>query len=150
MYVCDRRADRIQVFDRMGRFIRNIDVPWQAQTPSDGRPSGTRGSAVVLAFSPDPEQRFIYVSNQNNVEINILDRRTGQVLSRFGGGPGRYLGQFTLPHASASIPRAPSMSPNRKVGASNGSSSSCPSITPFQGVSLSFPLLQPLLGTDTS
>ncbi len=98
VYVCDRRADRIQVFDQMGRFIRNIDVPWQAQTPSEGRPSGTRGSAVVLAFSPDPEQRFIYVSNQNNVEINILDRRTGQVLSRFGGGPGRYLGQFTLPH----------------------------------------------------
>ena len=98
VYVCDRRADRIQVFDRMGTFVRNIDVPWESKTPSDGRQSGTRGSAVVLAFSRDPEQRLLFVSNQNDVAINILDRRTGEVLSTFGGGPGRYLGQFTLPH----------------------------------------------------
>ncbi len=98
VYVCDRRADRIQVFDSIGNFIRNIDVPWQPQTAPEGRPSGTRGSAVVLAFSPDPEQRFLYVSNQNRVVINILDRQSGQVLSTFGGGPGRYPGQFTLPH----------------------------------------------------
>ena len=98
VYVCDRRADRIQVFDRMGTFVRDIDVPWESKSPSDGRPSGTRGSAVVVALSPDPEQRLLFVSNQNAVEINVIDRQTGKLLSRFGGGPGRYLGQFTLPH----------------------------------------------------
>ncbi len=98
VYVCDREADRIQVFDRSGAFIRNIDVPWQPRTPADGRPSGTRGTAVVLAFSPDPEQRWLYVVNQNRVMVDVLDRRTGEVVSSFGGGPGRYRGQFTLPH----------------------------------------------------
>ena len=98
VYVCDREADRIQVFDRMGNFIRNIDVPWQPYTSPEGRLSGTRGTAVVLAFSHDPDQRFMFVANQHSSEIDILDRQTGRVLSSFGGGPGRYPGQFTLPH----------------------------------------------------
>ena len=101
VYVCDRQADRIQVFDRMGHFIRNIDVPWQPYTPPEGRRSGTRGTAVVLAFSPDPEQRLLFVVNQNSVVVDVLDRRTGRVLSSVGGGPGRYRGQFTLPHGIA-------------------------------------------------
>ena len=36
--------------------------------------------------------------NQNSVMIDVLDRQTGRVLSSVGGGPGRYRGQFTLPH----------------------------------------------------
>ena len=98
VYVCDREADRIQVFDRMGNFVRNIDVPWQPATSPEGRRSGTRGTAVVLAFSPDPEQRLLFVVNQNSVRVDILNRQTGELLSSFGGGPGRYRGQFTLPH----------------------------------------------------
>ena len=98
VYVCDREADRIQVFDRMGNFIRNIEVPWQPYTSAEGRLSGTRGTAVVLAFSQDPDQRLMFVANQHSTDIDILDRQTGQVLSSFGGGPGRYPGQFTLPH----------------------------------------------------
>ena len=98
VYVCDRQADRIQVFDRMGNFVRNIDVSFQPYTSPEGRQSGTRGTAVVLAFSADPDQRLMFVVNQNSVVIDVLDRRTGQVLSNVGGGPGRYLGQFTLPH----------------------------------------------------
>ena len=101
VYVCDRQADRIQVFDQMGTFIRNIDVGFEPTTPARGRSSGTRGSAVVLAFSPDAEQRFLYVVNQNSVMIDVLDRRSGQLLTSFGGGPGRYRGQFTLPHGIA-------------------------------------------------
>ena len=101
VYVCDRQADRIQVFDRIGNFIRNIDVPWEPHPPRKGRRRGTRGTAVVLAFSPDPEQRLMFVVNQNSVAVNVLDRHSGQVLSSLGGGPGRYLGQFTLPHGIA-------------------------------------------------
>lgn len=98
VYVCDRRADRIQVFDRTGRFVRNIDVPFEPVTPRGPGRGGTRGTAVVLAFSPDPEQRLLFVLNQNSVTVDVLDRRSGEVLTRFGGGPGRYRGQFTLPH----------------------------------------------------
>ena len=98
VYVCDRQADRIQVFDRAGRFVRNIDVPFEPVTPRDASRTGTRGTAVVLAFSPDPEQRLIYVLNQNRVMVDVLDRQSGEVVASFGGGPGRYRGQFTLPH----------------------------------------------------
>ena len=98
VYVCDRRADRIQVFDRMGRFVRNIDVPFEPVTPRGAGRGGTRGTAVALAFSPDPRQRLLFVLNQNSVTVDVLDRRSGAVLTRFGGGPGRYRGQFTLPH----------------------------------------------------
>lgn len=101
VYVCDRRADRIQVFDRMGTFIRNIDVPWPAHVPPMNRRGVTRGTAVVVAFSPDPEQRHMFVLNQNSAMVNVLDRQTGRVASSFGGGPGRYIGQFTLPHGIA-------------------------------------------------
>ena len=98
VYVCDRRADRIQVFDRMGAFVRNIDVPFHPVTPRDASRTGTRGTAVVLAFSPDPEQRLLFVLNQNSVMVDVVDRQSGEVLTSFGGGPGRYRGQFTLPH----------------------------------------------------
>lgn len=101
VYVCDRRGDRIQVFDRQGTFIRNIDVPWTTNAPQGNRRAETRGTAVVIAFSEDSEQRHLFVVNQNSVLVNILDRQTGQVVGSFGGGPGRYMGQFTLPHGIA-------------------------------------------------
>ena len=98
VHVCDRRADRIQVYDRMGKFIRNMDLSFDPVTPRDATRTGTRGTAVVLAFSPDPEQRLLFVLNQNSVMIDVVDRQSGEVLTSFGGGPGRYRGQFTLPH----------------------------------------------------
>ena len=98
VHVCDRRADRIQVYDRMGKFIRNMDLPFDPVTPRDATRTGTRGTAVVLAFSPDPEQRLLFVLNQNSVMVDVVDRQSGEVLTSFGGGPGRYRGQFTLPH----------------------------------------------------
>ena len=98
VYVCDRQADRIQVFDRTGAFVRNLDVPWRPVTPRDATRTGTRGSAVVLAFSPDTDQRLLFVVNQNTVMVDVVDRRSGDLVTSFGGGPGRYPGQFTLPH----------------------------------------------------
>lgn len=98
VYVCDRQADRIQVFDQQGNFVKNIFVAFTPLSATDGRTSGNRGSAVVLAFSPDEDQRYMYVINQNSVMIDVLERETGSVVTRFGNGPGRYRGQFTLPH----------------------------------------------------
>ena len=98
VYVCDRRADRIQVYDRMGGFVRNIATPFHPVTPRDASRTGTRGNAVVLAFSPDPAQSLLFVVNQNSVMVDVVDRQSGEVLTSFGGGPGRYRGQFTLPH----------------------------------------------------
>jgi DNA-binding beta-propeller fold protein YncE len=101
VYVCDRRADRIQVFDRQGNFIKNLAVGFEPVSSPNGRASGSRGNAVVLAFSPDPQQQHLYVVNQNSVMIDVLDRNSGEKLASFGGGPGRYRGQFELPHGIA-------------------------------------------------
>ena len=101
VYVCDRQADRIQVFNRTGTFVRNIDVAWPSYAPTGSQRSGTRGTAVVLAFSHDVEQRYLYVLNQNSVQVDMIDRTSGQLVTSFGGGPGRYPGQFTLPHGIA-------------------------------------------------
>jgi hypothetical protein len=101
-YVCDRQGDRIQVYDKMGNFKKTIDVPWK---PYTAQPDGTRrasgGSAVAIDLSRDPNQRLMYVINQNNVQIEILDRHTGQILSSFGDGVGHYPGQFDQPHGIA-------------------------------------------------
>ena len=96
--MCDRQADRIQVFDQQGNFIQNIFISFTPLSPTEGRAGGNRGSAVVLAVSPDTEQRYMYVINQNSVMIDVLERESGRVVSRLGDGPGRYRGQFTLPH----------------------------------------------------
>lgn len=101
VYVCDRRADRIQVFDRHGNLQQHIALPFTSLSDADGRVSGTRGNAVVLAFSPDSQQQYLYVLNQNTVAVEVLDRASGDWLTRFGAGPGRYPGQFELPHGIA-------------------------------------------------
>ncbi len=98
VYVCDRRADRIQVFDRQGNFLRNIAVGFTPLTAPENRNSGERGTAVVLDFSADAEQRYLYVVNQNSVMVDVLERQNGEWVTSFGNGPGRYRGQFELPH----------------------------------------------------
>ena len=55
------------------------------------------GSVYDLVFSPDSEQRFIYMIDGMNGEVRILDRASKAVLSRFGR-PGRQVGMFTALH----------------------------------------------------
>lgn len=98
VYVCDRRADRIQVFDKQGNHRQDIEVGFTSVSPVQGRSSGARGSAVVLDFSADPQQEHLFVINQNSVKVEVLDRQSGEFVQSFGLGPGRYPGQFTLPH----------------------------------------------------
>ena len=91
VYACDRFGGRIEVFDKMGNFKRNILV--ESKT---ARLTGI-GSACWLAFSPDPTQKFIYVGNCSDAEVRIMDRATGRALSSFGG-PGLQAGEFEDPH----------------------------------------------------
>ena len=101
VYVCNREASRIQVYDKMGKFLKSIEVPWKPHTPPDnGVPKETGGSAVALDFSKDASQKFIYLINQNNAQIEIIDRQSGKILSSFGR-PGRFPGQFDQPHGIA-------------------------------------------------
>ena len=98
----NREASRIQLYDKMGKFIRNIDVPWKPYTPPpDGKPKASGGSAVALDFSRDPAQRLMYVINQNNAQVEIIDRQSGKIVSSLGGGVGHFPGQFDQPHGIA-------------------------------------------------
>lgn len=98
VYVCDRFANRIQVFDGAGQLQQIINVGFEPVTAPEGRQSGERGTVVVLDFSSDVEQSYMYVVNQNAVRVEVLDRLSGEQLTSFGKGPGRYRGQFELPH----------------------------------------------------
>jgi len=92
VYVCDRQGDRVQVFDKMGRFQRNIWI--RTGTPTLPDP---RGTAWWIAFSRDPEQRFMFVMNGRNEQVHVLDHASGKILSSFGR-PGHQLGSFTHGH----------------------------------------------------
>jgi DNA-binding beta-propeller fold protein YncE len=100
IYVCDRHAQRIQVFDKSGRFKRNIPVPFEPRTPHPSgmqEKPGSLGTAVWVAFSRDDAQRLMYVSNQDDEQIEIVDRASGRILSRFGR-VGHQPGEFTYAH----------------------------------------------------
>jgi sugar lactone lactonase YvrE len=102
VYVCNRQESRIQVYDKMGRFMKSIEVPWKPYTaPKDGKRVESGGSAVAVDLSRDPNQRFLYVINQNNAEVELVDRQTGRILSTIGNGAGHFAGQFDQPHGIA-------------------------------------------------
>jgi DNA-binding beta-propeller fold protein YncE len=101
IYVCNRQQSRIQVYDKMGISLKNIDVPWTPYTPpADGKRTESGGSVVALDFSPDAKQSLVFVINQNNSRIEIIDRHTGKSLSSFGR-IGHYPGEFDQPHGIA-------------------------------------------------
>ncbi len=100
VYVCDRRGHRIQVFDKMGNFQKNIPVEFEHTSKLPVGPehvSGGLGSAVWVGFSRDPAQKYMYVVNQDNEKVDILDRASGKVLLSFGR-VGHQPGEFTYAH----------------------------------------------------
>ena len=56
---------------------------------------------MALDFSRDPAQRLLYVINQNNAQVEIIDRQSGKIVSSLGGGVGHFPGQFDQPHGIA-------------------------------------------------
>ena len=103
LYVCDRGNDRIEVFDKTGAVKRVIDVkPGTAYSPApDGAPGRKAiGSALDVAFSSDPEQKYMYVVDTGNEVLWILDHESGRILGGFGSA-GHNAGEFTLLHMIA-------------------------------------------------
>jgi DNA-binding beta-propeller fold protein YncE len=95
VYVCDRQGDRVQVFDKMGKFQRNIWIKTGTPTLPD-----PRGTAWWVAFSRDPEQKYMYVMNGRNESVHILDHASGQILASFGR-PGHQAGSMIHGHTMA-------------------------------------------------
>ncbi len=101
VYVCNREGSRIQVYDKQGGFKKNIEVRWTPFTmPADGKAKETGGSAVAMDFSRDRNQRLMYLINQNNSRVEIIERESGKVLGNFGR-PGHFPGDFDQAHGIA-------------------------------------------------
>jgi hypothetical protein len=91
VYVCDRAGDRVQVFTKEGKFVKEFYVANETLM---------RGTAGSVEFSSDREQRYIFVADIMNMAIWQLDRQSGAIVSRIGrAGPAA--GEFTLVHVAA-------------------------------------------------
>lgn len=71
-YVADRGNKRIQVFTPEGKFVAEQFINLENKNYLQAR---------SVAFSPDPEQQFLYVAG--SPDIVILNRRTLEVLGSF-------------------------------------------------------------------
>jgi hypothetical protein len=91
VYVCDRPNDRVQVFKTDGTFVMEKRIA--PRTLGDG-------STWDIAFSKDPQQKFIYLADGKNMKVYIILRETMDILTSFGDG-GRQPGQFFAVHSIA-------------------------------------------------
>ena len=91
VYVCDRPNDRLQVFKKDGTFVKETFI--EKETLGDG-------SVWDIAFSRDPQQKYIYVADGKNQKVYVLDRASLEILTSFGDG-GRQPGQFFAVHSIA-------------------------------------------------
>ncbi len=91
VYVCDRPNNRIQVFRKDGKFVKEVRIAPR-----------TRGDGAVwdIAFSRDPQQKYIYLADGKNERVYIIERQSLEILTYFGGG-GRQPGQFFAVHSIA-------------------------------------------------
>jgi DNA-binding beta-propeller fold protein YncE len=88
VYVADRPNRRIQLFDVGGKYLRQMFI---------NRPGPSSNSVAGLAFSPDRQQRFLYVADYGNSRLLVVERATLEVLYQFGG-LGEEPGRFRGPH----------------------------------------------------
>lgn len=92
IYVCDRGADRIQVFRPDGTFIKEAQIaPLTVGA----------GSTWDIAFSRDADQEFIYVADGSNMVVHIVERDSLEVMYVLGEG-GRQPGMFYGTHSIVS------------------------------------------------
>ena len=105
IYVCDRGNDRIQVFDKndpsLGKQCTNPNgEPGKCgyvaeQWVSDH--TNIIGTAVSMSFSTDKAQSCLYIGDNANMTVYILNRANLQELGRFGRS-GRNAGEFHYLH----------------------------------------------------
>jgi DNA-binding beta-propeller fold protein YncE len=91
VYVCDRPNDRIQIFKPDGTFVKEVFIA--KTTLGDG-------SVWDIAFSKDPQQKYLYLADGKNEKIYVMLRDTMEILTSFGDG-GRQPGQFFAVHSIA-------------------------------------------------
>ena len=76
VYIADRVANRIQVTDKQGNYQGKefIIAPY----------TGIGGATGGVAFSPDKEQRYLFISDLTNNHVWFLNRADGKVVGTLG------------------------------------------------------------------
>jgi DNA-binding beta-propeller fold protein YncE len=103
VYVCDKSSNRIQVFDKSGKFIKEGFV---AKNTLGGVLTGSFGTINAagavwdVALSQDPQQRYLFVADGMNKKVRILLRDNLSEVGAIGSG-GRYPGQFLVVNSVA-------------------------------------------------
>lgn len=88
VYVCDRLNNRVQVFRKDGRYVREFSI--------ESRTAGN-GSVWDIVLSRDPEQRWLVMADGRNNAVHMVRRDTGRIEGTLGR-PGRYAGEFHWVH----------------------------------------------------
>jgi DNA-binding beta-propeller fold protein YncE len=91
VYVCDRPNDRLQIFTKDGKFVR--EKQYYPKTLGDG-------SVWDIAFSKDPQQKYIFMADGKNERVYVIDRQSLEIITMFGDG-GRQPGQWFAVHSIA-------------------------------------------------
>jgi DNA-binding beta-propeller fold protein YncE len=95
VYVADRGGKRVQIFSTDGKYQTQVWIDRWCETVGQG--CGNGQTAASVAFSADPEQRFLYVASRSAARIEVFDRKTLQYLDSFGR-PGVAPGEFDVLH----------------------------------------------------
>ena len=80
VYHADRNANRIQVMTKDGAFVKEFSV-----APQTGNVRPARGSTGGVAFSADPAQQLLFVSDITNNKIWFVNRQDGKTVGSIGG-----------------------------------------------------------------
>ena len=91
LYVCDRVNDRLQVFSPDGKFVKEAFF---------AKRSLGEGSVWDVAFSKDPQQKYLFMTDGRNQKVRVILRDTLAEVTSFGDG-GRQPGQFYGVHSIA-------------------------------------------------
>ncbi|HXH24787.1 MAG TPA: hypothetical protein VNI78_06030 [Vicinamibacterales bacterium] len=75
VYAADRNANRIHVTTKDGKFLKEFVVAPQ---------TGEGGSTGGVAFSPDRQQRLLFISDLTNNKLWFLNREDGKILGSMG------------------------------------------------------------------
>jgi hypothetical protein len=83
--------DRLQVFSKDGKFVK--EQQYQKDSLGDG-------SVWDVAFSRDPQQKYLFLADGKNERVYVMDRQSLTILTQFGDG-GRQPGQWFAVHSLA-------------------------------------------------
>jgi hypothetical protein len=75
VYAADRNANRIHVTTKEGKFLKEFIL-----APH----TGVGGSTGGVAFSPDRQQKYLFISDLTNNHIWFLNRDDGKVVGQMG------------------------------------------------------------------